>query len=138
MGDGPAARPPAHLEELLRRCVHKDPKNRLRDVGDARLSLEDPRDAVVPIDTRSAGSRTPPIGLPTLAAFITGGLLVGAAAWIAPSSEPEPPDVTRLQITPPAEAAITLTGYSRDVAITPDGSRVIYIGDPGTGAPRVE
>ena len=32
---------PAPLHRLLRRCLHKEPKARLRDVGDARVELED-------------------------------------------------------------------------------------------------
>src|SRR5262245_13788244 len=32
---------PAAIRQLLRRCVEKDPRRRLRDVGDARLAIED-------------------------------------------------------------------------------------------------
>ena len=32
---------PASLHRLLRRCLERNPKNRLRDIGDARLTLED-------------------------------------------------------------------------------------------------
>jgi len=35
------ARTPARARELLGRCLHKDPRKRLRDIGDARLMLED-------------------------------------------------------------------------------------------------
>jgi Tol biopolymer transport system component len=33
---------PPHVERLLRRCLRKDPRQRLQDVGDARLDLEEP------------------------------------------------------------------------------------------------
>jgi serine/threonine protein kinase len=36
----PAATPP-HVRVLLRRCLQKDPKQRLRDIGDARISLDE-------------------------------------------------------------------------------------------------
>src|SRR5215472_13536625 len=36
----PASTPP-HVPVLLRRCLQKDPKQRLRDIGDARISLEE-------------------------------------------------------------------------------------------------
>jgi serine/threonine-protein kinase len=46
-----------------------------------------------------------------------------------------PPRVSRLQITPADAAALTISGQrgieSRDLAITPDGSRVIYVGNRG-------
>jgi len=33
---------PAHITRLLERCLRKDPKKRLRDLGDARLMIEEP------------------------------------------------------------------------------------------------
>ena len=35
------ARTPANITRLIRRCLEKDPKRRLRDVGDARLEIEE-------------------------------------------------------------------------------------------------
>jgi hypothetical protein len=43
----PAATPAA-LSQLLRRCLEKDARKRLRDIGDARLDLENAPDAAVP------------------------------------------------------------------------------------------
>jgi len=37
---------PPHIRRLLRRCLCKDAKNRLRDIGDARIALEDGREHV--------------------------------------------------------------------------------------------
>lgn len=33
------ARTPASVRRLLRRCLEKDPKQRLRDIGEARIGL---------------------------------------------------------------------------------------------------
>jgi eukaryotic-like serine/threonine-protein kinase len=33
---------PAHIRALLVRCLQKDPRRRLRDIGDARLEIEEP------------------------------------------------------------------------------------------------
>ena len=33
---------PAPVQKLLRRCLERDPRKRLRDIGEARLLLEDP------------------------------------------------------------------------------------------------
>ena len=33
---------------------------------------------------------------------------------------------------PSGTAALTITGRARDLAITPDGSRVVYVGNRGT------
>ena len=32
---------PSRVRELLRRCLSKDPRKRLRDIGEARIQLED-------------------------------------------------------------------------------------------------
>ncbi|MFZ0934748.1 MAG: serine/threonine-protein kinase, partial [Bryobacteraceae bacterium] len=32
---------PASIERLIRRCLNKDPKQRLRDIGDARIAIEE-------------------------------------------------------------------------------------------------
>lgn len=36
---------PVHVRRLLARCLCKDPKQRLRDIGEARIMLEEPADA---------------------------------------------------------------------------------------------
>src|SRR2546428_11294190 len=37
---------PARVRELLRRCLVKEPRNRMRDIGDARLALEEMQSGV--------------------------------------------------------------------------------------------
>ena len=43
-----------------------------------------------------------------------------------------PPRVSRLQVQSSGIAALTINGNDRDLAITPDGSRVVYVGNNGT------
>ena len=45
---------------------------------------------------------------------------------------PVPPHVSRLQIAPSGTAALTITNPQRQLAITPDGSRLIYVGNRAT------
>jgi hypothetical protein len=52
--------------------------------------------------------------------------MVGTGVWFA--MRPTPPRVSRLQITPPTAEALAIYGATRALAITPDGSRVIYTG----------
>jgi serine/threonine-protein kinase len=63
----PPETPPA-IRRLLRRCLERAPKNRLRDIGDARLVLEDPGEpakrscspgSTTRTSHRSSGSRRP-------------------------------------------------------------------------------
>ena len=66
-----------------------------------------------------------------VAALTAGALVVAAVAttltWFA--TRPAPPRVVRTTITTSGSAALTLNGFDRDVAITPDGSRVVYRGN---------
>jgi serine/threonine-protein kinase len=60
-------------------------------------------------------------------------VVAGASVWIAMRpADPAPPRVSRLSLTPSGTAALTIDGTVRDLAITPDGSRVVYVGNRGT------
>jgi len=43
-----------------------------------------------------------------------------------------PPRVTRTTITTSGLAALTISGFDRDVALSPDGTHVVYVGNNGT------
>src|SRR6516225_3826421 len=49
----PLERVPPQVRKLLRRCLEKDPKGRLRDIGDARDLLEAPAAPSTPTPSRS-------------------------------------------------------------------------------------
>lgn len=82
------------LRELLRRCLEKDPRKRLRDIGDARIELESMASSrewgtpsqIAARPTLYASSSSSGIAIPTsvtrrwpLIAFGAAGLLLGAA-----------------------------------------------------------
>jgi eukaryotic-like serine/threonine-protein kinase len=74
----PAATPAA-VRRLLRRCLEKDPRERLRDIGDARLELEDARDQGPPEGADAALAGRPR----AIAMWVGAGLaLVALAAGI--------------------------------------------------------
>ena len=94
-------------------------------LGAAALGDVLPRTAV---KARKRSSWRRPASL--VAACAAGGLLVGAGmSYTRPVASQA---VMRLQITPPAAMAVTINGIDRDIAITPDGSRVVYVGNNGT------
>jgi Tol biopolymer transport system component len=114
----PPAAPP-RLRELLRRCLQKDPKQRLRDIGDARLELASLTDPVTTVrDHRS---------LPLVAGLAGAiGIVVGAAAvWMAQPA-PEATVVQQLDVLPRAaeEVDFWLTGPT----ISPDGRSLLIPG----------
>src|SRR5262249_14213686 len=69
------ARTPARLRDLLRRCMVKDARQRLRDIGDARLELEQ-----VLVLGRSVA--TPTADVPVATTRVRGGVPVWGVAPI--------------------------------------------------------
>ena len=68
-----------------------------------------------------------------IGALVVGAAVAGAVVWVVTRPPARlPPHVSRLQIVPSGAAALTITGETRDLAITPDGSRVVYVGNRGT------
>ncbi|HEV8609304.1 MAG TPA: protein kinase [Thermoanaerobaculia bacterium] len=93
---------PARIRDLLRRSLQKDPSHRLRDVGDARIEIDQALDALrgspLPVEPpaprrRASGKR--------LAAIVAGAVAAVVAAlaivWIArrPSPPPAPHSTIR-------------------------------------------
>jgi serine/threonine-protein kinase len=58
--------------------------------------------------------------------------MTGTIVWFAMRSKLEPARVSRFEIMSAGSGAVTISGGGRDVAITPDGSRLIYVGANGT------
>jgi serine/threonine-protein kinase len=119
------------LGTYLRRCLQKDPRQRVQAIGDVRLALEGAFESVglhpgdVAARPSADGPRWRRALVPTLT-LLVGGLVAGAGVWLA--TRPSPPRVSRTTITPPDSARLTITSVSRDLAIAPDGTRLVYVG----------
>jgi serine/threonine-protein kinase len=119
---------PASIRTCLTRCLHKDPRQRIRDMGDVRLLLEgvfdSPARAQAPVATVA-----PPKAplwrrvLPPLAAATVAGTLMGVAAWNAKPADPRP--VTRFEHVLPADVLFR-GGARRSFTVSPDGSKIAY------------
>jgi len=108
---------PAKVRRLLRKCLQKDPKRRLRDIGDAWELLEDAPE--------SASSRP---RLSFVAWALSGVLAVGlAVALWAPWRHPQP--AARI-VTHFTTALPEGTGLSGVIAVSRDGSRIAFSGGP--------
>jgi serine/threonine-protein kinase len=67
---------------------------------------------------------------PVAAAFAVGAL-AAAAVFVASDAPDTPAPVTRLALGTRGASALHVTGNDPELAITPDGSRVVYVGDGG-------
>jgi Tol biopolymer transport system component len=110
---------PRDVRKLLRRCLEKDPRERLRDIGDARFLLEE---AVPDRPLRS------PLGWPALAAVLA---VVSAAFGLVTWKHlrEESPPVAKLFFPLPDEAY--RPGRPSSTAVSPDGRRVAVAGVVG-------
>jgi serine/threonine-protein kinase len=75
---------PARLRRLLERCLERDPKRRLRDIGEARIALAAiAAGEVEPVGTAVAARRRG-VSMPFVAALVAGAAAIAAlVAWSA-------------------------------------------------------
>jgi Tol biopolymer transport system component len=126
----PAGLSPA-LATYIRRCLHKDPKQRVQAIGDVRLALEGAFETVVPqMAEPVVVAHWRRIAVIAVASAVASGAIIGTLVWGAMG----PPEsvaarVSRLQVTPSGTTALSVGWNDRDLAITPDGSRLVYVGN---------
>ena len=123
---------PRTVHRLLRRCLEKDPRRRLRDMGDARLDLMDATDkpadepAIQSGPTRWGGIAS----IATIAAALSAAI-AGTVVWLAVRSDSAerapPPQVARFSI--PARVPPPLLGAG--LAISSDGMQLAYVSGRG-------
>jgi serine/threonine-protein kinase len=111
---------PGKIRDLLRWCLEKDRTRRLRDIGDARIEVDEPKP--------SPATPARYLYLPWVVAALGSGI----ALWslIHPTPEPERP-VTRFTLNLPPEQALTWVN-DPSVALSPDGKLLIYAGGEGS------
>ena len=125
---------PAHVPDsirrLLRRCLEKDPDRRLHHIADARLEIADAINAPA-VASEQTVLQVPrsPIGM-RLLPWAVAAMALGVAAFVwwtsSGSRGPDPAPVRRLELALPT--GVELFTSNRTVAVSPDGSRVAFVG----------
>ena len=129
----PAATP-ARVRDLLLRCLEKDTKRRLRDIGEARIELENALANRTPSEpvkvVRDAMSRRSPLalGMTALAVIAT---LVAGWALTRPAPASAPARLMRLRVERPPGESVTGPGY---FSLSPDGTAVVFTVSGGTAS----
>jgi len=115
----PPTVPPA-IRRLIARCLERDPRQRLRDMGEARIVLADPASmaagAIAERSETAARSRSSMLGVAALALALAGA--AGAAAWWLKPGADLP--LRRIELADPLAS-------SNGLALAPDGSRIAYV-----------
>jgi eukaryotic-like serine/threonine-protein kinase len=133
---------PTAVVQVVRRCLQKDAQSRLRDIGDARLELQDAvtrgTGAEAPVDGAGARRRLPL----SLIAALAVGLVLGIALGVLPglrrgAAPPAPNRDLRLtaEISLPGDALLALDAEAADVGfdstlldLSPDGRTLVWVG----------
>jgi Tol biopolymer transport system component len=116
---------PPRIRELERRCLDRDVKNRLRDIGEARVAiwrcLDDPKSGTEPqAEARATSSRAWMIVSEALVALLVLG--AGAAWFLRPKTVEQP--LIRLDLN--LGAGVRLREARPSLALSPDGSKLVY------------
>jgi Tol biopolymer transport system component len=113
-------RVPAKFRKLLARCLDRNPKDRLRDIGEARFLLSEPVAAAESLTGSPTRSRL--IFVPWAVAVIS-VVALGLLAMIHFREQlPELPKPVRFQFTP---ENVTIVSANR-FALSPDGTKLAY------------
>ncbi len=119
-------RVPASVRPVLRRCLEKDPKRRLRDAGDAVLLLETAGESPA-VESRVSGVR----GWLPWASAAAAVAALGALLTIHLRETPPVANTVRFSVTVPPEVTINQT---TPFAVSPDGRIIAF---PAVGADNV-
>ena len=120
---------PAAVRQLLVRCLEKDPRRRLRDIGEARLVLDDhPPAALAALASAPSVSRTTFRGV-NLWLAVTAAILAVLLAAVAArlwKSTPAIGAVIRYNLQAPAKTTLRLD-LRPSVALSRDGSTLAFV-----------
>ena len=126
---------PAKIRDLLRRCLQKDSQRRLRDIGDARIEIEEALAAPAMPELAATRKGLRALGRRALIVSVGALLLVaigtGFAIWNlkpAPTASPKP--VSRFTITLPPGEQLSAQEYAV-MALSPDGTHLAYVATQG-------
>jgi len=113
------AETPEHIRRLLRRCLQKDRRIRLRHLGDALIEIEEPQPQIAaaapPVVPRRRERLAWTIAL-VVVAILSAAVGVREFRGVPPAAE------MRFEIaTPP-------TADSASIAISPDGQKIVFVG----------
>ena len=127
---------PSSIRRLLERCLNRDKMRRLRDIGEARIIIEDeiahPGSGDAPVaqpETAPAGA-----GRSTLLPWVLAGLAIVVAILtfvLRQDSGPATAEPTRRFTIEASSSGNTRQGDGRAVAISSDGRLIVTRGDAG-------
>ena len=117
---------PAAIQVLLRRCLERNPKNRLRDIGEARIAIQAAFQSMEP----AAPAPRSPSPFAWIAAVVVFALAFGALAFVHFRETPAQGQRVRFQIDPKEGP---LNGFS----LSPDGRFLAIVTVEGSTTQKI-
>ncbi len=135
----PARTPPA-VRELIARCLEKDPKRRLRDIGEARLALERVAAARPASEAAPEATASAPTKASWLPWVVAGLAILAAVASLAFVRRAPPVDAASrgakfLALNAPD--GMKFSGQSGDLVVAPDGRSIVVVAATEDGTARL-
>ncbi len=115
---------PAHVRVLLQRCMQRDPKQRLRDIGDARIALDEVLSGTAP-QMAPALAEPPPAWRRALPWVIAPCLAAAIVAVLLIPKIFAPPPQSAMHFS----AVTNFAGIQAQPAISPDGRSFAFVSD---------
>jgi serine/threonine-protein kinase len=126
---------PASVQKLVRRCVTKDRKQRLRDIGEARIALEESLSGA-PREITEPAKRTTIVTWAVLAVLTAALAMVGWGWWRASRPVEEP--LVRLDVDLGSDISLaSVNNGSSGVIISSDGTRLVYLASVSGSPPKL-
>ena len=115
---------PAAVVRLLRRCLQRDPRQRLRDIGDARLVLQDVLAGETEETPKVVAARSNPWPVRVAALIAVAAMVVAGFAFLRPTPE-TPLPLRKFEIPMVKDDASANVAFAPK--ISPDGRFLIYV-----------
>jgi Tol biopolymer transport system component len=109
---------PASVQRLLKSCLEKDPKRRLRDIGDVWRLLDEAPGVTAPSGRGSVRRFGIVAGIVAAVAVV----IASALAFVHFREKPPAAEVMRFQISPPAQGSF----FGPGAFVSPDGRRLAF------------
>ena len=132
----PPETPPA-IRRLLRRCLDRDPRRRLRDIGEARIAIEEvlsgtPPEPAVPSGPSASPSPSRPLVWMASTGILAVLLLASLAALVGHFRETPPKaSVVRFQVPLPEKASLRSLDFP---VVSPNGEYLAFAARIGPGS----
>lgn len=141
-----ASEHPPILLHICRRCLEKDQKQRLRDIGEARVALDGSSSSIVGLSAASLNlsepaaprqsSRWPWLVAAVAVLLLGGSVAAGMMGLLGPQSEPRP--LVRSTILLPESTSLSLAPVGPGLPkVSPDGNYVAYAAVDSLGLPEL-